>query len=313
MPAVEVNNLKKKFEDEEILRDVSFSVEEGEVFGVLGPNGAGKSTTINILTTLLTPTSGTASVAGYDILQNTNEVRKRIGWCTAATKFIWTFDSRQILNYYGMLYGLDSGRLARKREELIEFFEISEFANKRFYTLSTGMKQKVALAKSLMNNPEVWFLDEPTNGLDVEVSKEIRKKIKQVVHEQGTTVILTSHYLNEVEEMCKRIALLNKGEVVVVGNVREIKDSLNFFDNIHFTLEKEHNLDFLQDISGVELLRVEGTKILIRTGQPQKVIGKIIDALEAKGIKFHDLEVKRATLEDAFFKLIKRAKEQVKG
>lgn len=309
MPTVEVSNLRKKFENEEILRGISFSVEKGEVFGVLGPNGAGKSTTINILTTLLTPTSGTASVAGYDILHNTREVRKRIGWCTAATKFIWTFNAWNILKYYGRLYGIDSPKLEKRSAELIEFFEITEFAEKRFYTLSTGMKQKVALAKSLINDPEVWFLDEPTNGLDVETSRAVRKKIKQIVQEHGTTVVLTSHYLPEVEEMCKRIALLNKGEIVVVGKVRDVKDSLNFFDNIHFTLEKEHNVDFLQDITGVELLRVEGTKILVRTAQPQKVIGKIIEAMEANGIKFHDLEVKRATLEDAFFKLLKRARD----
>ena len=310
MHAVEVSNLTKRFEEEEVLKGISFSVEKGEIFGVLGPNGAGKSTTINILTTLLRPSAGSASVAGYDILKDTSKVREKIGWCTAATKFIWSFDARQILNYYGMLHGLDSGKLARKREELIEFFEISEFADKRFYTLSTGMKQKVALAKSLINDPEVWFLDEPTNGLDVEISRDMRKKIKEIVREREITVILTSHYLNEVEEMCRRIALLNKGQIVVVGGVNNVKESLNFFDSIHFTLEKQQDVEFLKAISGVEYIRADGLKVLIRAATPQKVIGKIINSLEEKGIKFRDLEVKRATLEDAFFKLLKTARSK---
>ncbi len=310
MSIIQATNLTKNFGDFEAVKGVTFGVEKGEVFGVLGPNGAGKSTTINMLATMLLPTSGTAVIDGLDVVKNADQVREKIGLCTAASRFIWELNAYEILNYYGMLYGLDSGKRKRKVEELIEFFDISEFRNKEFSQLSTGMKQKVALAKSMVNDPVVWFLDEPTNGLDVEISKEMRDKVKQIVKEKETTVMLTSHYLFEVEEMCDRIALINEGRIVVVGSVSEVKKSLNFFDTISFKLEKAVEAGFLQEISGVEFFRQDARKITIRAKTPQHIIGKIFDALEEKNIKIHDLEVKRPTLEDVFFKLLKTARQR---
>ncbi len=308
MSIVQVLKLEKSFGDFKAVNKISFEVEKGEIFGVLGPNGAGKSTTLNMLATLIEPTSGTAVINGFDIKKDTKKVQEIIGLCTSSTKFFWDFNAIEILNYYAMLYDLDSGARKRRIASLIERFEISEFQNKKFAELSTGMKQKIALAKSLINKPKVWFLDEPTNGLDLEVSKTVRKVIRDIVKEENTTVLLTSHHLSEVEELSKRIALINKGELVVVGSIKQVKDGLNFFDTIYFTLAKQSDasqLEFIKKIEGFEYIRVEETRVLVRARSPQKLIGKLINGLENKNVKIYDLEIKRASLEDAFLKLIK--------
>lgn len=310
MAILEATNLKKSFDNFQAVKGITLSVEKGEVFGVLGPNGAGKSTTINMLATLLLPTSGTAIIDGLDIVQNATQVREKIGLCTASSRFIWELNAYEILNYYGMLYGLDSGKRRRKVEDLIEFFGISEFRNKEFGQLSTGMKQKIALAKSLVNDPVVWFLDEPTNGLDIEISSEMRQKVKQIVKERDTTVMLTSHYLSEVEEMCDRIALINEGKVIAIGGISEIKQSLNFFDTITFNLEKQTDVGFLEKIKGVEFFAQRGTAIMIRASTPQHVLSKVLDDLEKRNEKIHGLEVKRPTLEEVFLKLVKTARKE---
>ncbi len=308
MSIVKVTNLEKKFGDFHAVKGVSFNVEKGEIFGVLGPNGAGKSTTINVLATVLLPTSGTAVINGLDVVKNATQVREKIGLCTAVSRFIWQLNPVEILNYYAGLYGLSGGEKQRRIADLIEFFEISDFKDRDFSQLSTGMKQKVALARSMVNNPEVWFLDEPTNGLDIEVSRGIRRKIKQVVKENGTTVILTSHYLTEVEEMCGRIALFNDGKFVTIGGINEIKIKMNFFDSIYFNVEKAISQDLFNGINGVEFVKIEGKKVLIRARDPENVIGKVIETLERKKVKIYDLEIKRPSLEDVFFKLVRQAR-----
>ncbi|MFH0713776.1 MAG: ABC transporter ATP-binding protein [Candidatus Micrarchaeota archaeon] len=308
MPILQALKLTKTFGDFQAVKEISFNVEKGEIFGVLGPNGAGKSTTLNMLATLIEPTSGTAVINGFDLKKDTRKVQEIIGLCTASTKFFWDFNAREILNYYAMLYDIDSGTRKRRIDALIERFEITDFQNKRFTELSTGMKQKIALAKSLINKPKLWFLDEPTNGLDLEVSKAVRKVIRDIVKEEDTTVLLTSHHLTEVEELCKRIVLINKGEMVVVGSIKQVKEGLNFFDTIYFMLAKQSDatqLEFIKKIPGVEYTRVDGMKVLVRARAPQNVIGKLINALEEKNIKIYDLEIKRVSLEDAFLKLIK--------
>lgn len=313
MPIISASGLRKNFGDLEAVRGISFGVEKGEIFGVLGPNGAGKSTTINMLATMLLPTSGTAKIDGLDVVREVVEVRKRIGLCTSASRFFWELTAKQILNYYAMLYGIDGPEKARKVEEMIDFFDIGEFQDRQFSQLSTGMKQKIALAKSLINDPVVWFLDEPTNGLDVEISRDVRRKIRKIVKEKGTTVVLTSHYLNEVEEMCDRIALLNEGRIITIGNISGIKASLNFFDTITFRLEKEHDADFLKRIRGIGTVKTDGKRVQIRAKSSQRAIGRIIEHLERKGIRMHELEIRRASLEDVFFRLVREAREKDKA
>ena len=310
MATVQALELTKRFTNVDVVKGVSFDIEKGEVFGVLGSNGAGKSTTINMLATMLIPTSGTATIDGLDVVKNATQVRQKIGLCTANSRFVWELTSVELLNYYAMLYGLDSGKRKRKVESLIDFFEITEFKDKHFAELSTGMKQKIALAKSLVNDPIVWFLDEPTNGLDVEISREVRKKVKQIVKERETTVLLTSHYLSEVEEMCKRIALINEGKIITIGNISEIKQQLNFFDTITFTVDKAINANTVQQIPGVEFVKIDGRNVMIRAKTPQHVIGDILETMEKNNMKIHGLEIKRPTLEDVFIHLLEKNKKQ---
>ncbi len=255
---------------------------------------------------MLLPTSGNAKINGLDVVKDVWAVRKQIGLCTAASRFFWDFSADQILNYYAMLHGLDGEKKKKRIEHVVEFFEISDFRQMRFTELSTGMKQKIALAKSLINDPIVWFLDEPTNGLDVEISRDVRKKIKQLVKEKEITVLLTSHYLSEVEELCDRIAVINKGKIITIGGIKQVKEGINFFDTITFRIDKALDVSFIEKLKGVELVRTKDKNVLVRARAPQHVVGQIIEEIEKRQGKLHDLEIKRASLEDVFLKLVKR-------
>ncbi|MBI5061535.1 MAG: ABC transporter ATP-binding protein, partial [Candidatus Aenigmarchaeota archaeon] len=199
MYAIETKNLKKDFKDGKetvhAVRGIDLRVEKNQVYGLLGPNGAGKTTTIFMLSTLLLPTSGSAKVLGYDAVKEKNVVRGKVGLCVGATEFYWIMKPAEILDYYARLYGIPKDERKERAKKLMEELDINWYADKTFGQMSTGMRQKLAFAKSLINNPEVLFLDEPTIGLDVEAAISVRKYILKLVKERGMTVILTSHHL----------------------------------------------------------------------------------------------------------------------
>ena len=306
MLAIECNKLSKRFGDFFAVKDLDLSVEEGQLFGLLGPNGAGKSTAINILSTLLTPSSGKAKVLGFDVVTQEARVREKIGLCSGAGSFFFELTCREILNYYALLYGLGGGKRDRRVDEVIDLFGIRDFEGDLFRELSTGMRQKVALAKSLLNDPKVWFLDEPTIGLDVEVSREVRKTIRRLVEEKQMTVLLTSHYLFEVEELCDEVAVLNKGEMAFRGSPFEIKKKMGLNDVISFSVGSmdARRLSFLRGIRGVVSMDFEHGKMVLATSSASSVVGKVVEALEKKKIKARDLEVRKPTLEEAFLRLV---------
>jgi ABC-2 type transport system ATP-binding protein len=187
MHAIEISGLKKIFKDKglvtQALKGIDLNIKKGQAFGLLGPNGAGKTTLIYILCNLLLPTSGQARVLGFDVVRESNEVKKRSGICMGGTHFYWDLRPREILNYFGRLYGLNSSTREKNINILIKRLGIQKFGNKEFGRLSTGMRQKVAVAKSLLNDPEVLFLDEPTAGLDVEVALDVRNFILECARE----------------------------------------------------------------------------------------------------------------------------------
>jgi len=207
------------------LENVSLRVMRGEVFGLLGPNGAGKTTLVKILTTLLLPSSGKAYVLGYDVEKEANHIRPMINLVSGGdTPGYGLITSRENLWFYSQLYGLD-GRTAKQRiEELLDAVGLREVADEKLRNLSTGYRQRLNLARGLINEPKVLFLDEPTIGLDVVSARRIRRLVKEWVKgDGGRTVILTSHYMAEVEELCDRVAVLNHGRVLAVGTPEELK------------------------------------------------------------------------------------------
>ena len=307
MYAIETKNLRKDFdsgkETVHAVRGINLKIEKGQVYGLLGPNGAGKTTTIHMLSTLLIPTSGSAKVLGYDVVKQKNSIRRIIGLCSGASRFNWDLKPPEILEYYGRLYGIKKEERRKRIERLIEDLDMSWFADTSFGSLSTGMRQKVGVAKGLINNPEILLLDEPTAGLDVEVAISVRKYIMKLLTEREMTVILTSHHLDEVEEMCKRIAIIDKGKIVSEGEIKKLKKELNFPDIIHLYLSNYTKLKFLEKMKGVVSYRINDG-VFIQADHGLKTVNKIEKILKAKGVKITDVEIRKATLEEVFLKII---------
>ncbi len=307
MLAIETKGLKKNFTENgktiQALKGINLNVEKGQVYGLLGPNGAGKTTTIYILSTLLLPTAGSAKVLGHDVVSEKNLIRNKIGLCMGGSRFYWDMKAAEILEYYGRLYGIKNPERRKRINQLIDDLDIRKYEHKQFSDMSTGMRQKVAVAKSLLNEPELLFLDEPTAGLDVEVAVSVRKYILKLMKEREMTAILTSHHLNEVEEMCKKISIINKGEIVAEGGIKDIRKKLKFPDIVHLYLSDYRKLDFLKKMDGVINYRIDDG-VFIETRDGLSFIKKLETILKKKGVGIKDLEIRKASLEEVFLKII---------
>lgn len=210
-----------------ILREIDFKVFSGEIFGIVGPNGAGKTTILKIMCHLTPPTSGSVSVSGYDTEKEWESVVHRIGYCISEERsFFWRLTGRQNLEFFSDLMEVPVD-IARKRiEDLLEFLEIKDAANDRFMNYSSGMKQRMAVARSLLANPDVLFMDEPTRGLDPRGASRLRSFIKDYVGTNGKTAIITTNLVSDIENLCDRIAILNRGRIIAMGSIPEIRASL---------------------------------------------------------------------------------------
>lgn len=223
--ALEIRSLSKTFRQNrkqiKALAGISLNIKKGEIFGLLGPNGAGKSTLLNIITNILTPDSGNVLILQKNP-QKDKEILQEISLASGDAHFHWVLRVKDILSFYSLAYGLERHESKKRIGELSKFFEIDEIMNRRFDSLSTGQKMRLVFAKSLINNPKVLLLDEPTLGLDPNIAIKLRSEIKRINKKLGVTVVLTSHYMQEVEELCHRVAFINKGRIVDIGPVKKI-------------------------------------------------------------------------------------------
>jgi sodium transport system ATP-binding protein len=306
MNPIEVKNLTKKFGKKDnieiALNNINFTVKTGEIHGLLGPNGAGKTTITNILSGILLPTSGTAKILGKDVIKNSIEIRKNIGVCFGGSRFYYPLTCQENLKFHARLHGMKNPELDKRINELAEELAFKSFINKKFADCSKGMRQKIALAKSLLHKPKILLMDEPTIGLDVEVSMIIRNTLKKL-SKQGTTILLTTHYLSEIEELCKNITMINKGKVIVKGKISDVKKKLKFSDNISFTTNQK--IDFISKIKGIKSWKDLNGEVIIHTNSPEKLIVPLIKQLEKRKIKFNDLQINPATLEEVVLKIMK--------
>jgi sodium transport system ATP-binding protein len=202
--------------------DVTFTCRTGEVFALLGPNGAGKTTTLRMLSTVLTPTAGTAVIAGHDVVRHPGDVRSSIGFLSGNTGLYPRLSPREVLRYFGRLYRMDAGAIRRRTEELASLFGMMEFLDKRCDALSSGMKQKVNVARTVLHDPPVLILDEPTVGLDVLTSRTIVEFVKDC-RAQGKCVIFSTHIMGEVARVCDRLAIVHKGRIQFAGTLADLK------------------------------------------------------------------------------------------
>ena len=222
---IEVKNLIKEFNGVTALDGISLQVNEGEVFAYLGPNGAGKTTTVNILATLLKPTTGKATVAGYDVIKDDMEIRRLIGYLPEDSGLYPNLTLYENLDFAAGLYKISKGERKDKINELLEFFDLREKKDVLASTLSKGMKQKVGIARAMINNPEILFLDEPTSGLDPGMAREVLKMIFRL-KEGGKTILMATHLLARAEQVCDSIALIDKGKILCAGKISDIKTKL---------------------------------------------------------------------------------------
>jgi len=227
-PLIQVENLTKSFRDlrrglVHAVDGVSFEAKAGEIFGLLGPNGAGKTTTMRILCTVLRPTGGVARIAGYDVLTQATMVRQNIGFMSANTAIYDRMTARELVEYFGRLYGMPEERLQRRLEEVFTALRMNDFREMLGAKMSTGMRQKVSIARALIHDPPVLIFDEPTSGLDVLVARAVLQNIEQL-REMGKCVLFSTHIMREVERLCDRVAVISKGRVQACGTLAELRE-----------------------------------------------------------------------------------------
>ena len=226
-PMIEVESLCKTFRHADgriahAVQDISFTAKPGEIFGLLGPNGAGKTTTLRLLCTVLKPSAGTARVAGFDVVAQSALVRHHIGFLSANTGVYDRMTAREMVDYYGRLHGLAPELLERRREELFDSLQMNDFRDVLGARLSTGMKQKVSIARALIHDPPVLIFDEPTSGLDVLVQRSVLRGIADL-RTQGKCILFSTHIMREVEKLCDRVAFMHEGRILTLGTLEELR------------------------------------------------------------------------------------------
>jgi len=289
----------------EVLRGIDLDIEEGSIFGILGPNGAGKTTFLSILCTLLLPDRGQIQVLGMDVIKRGSQIRERINISSGNANFLWSLTVRESLIFYAMLYGL-GGRERRERvDEAIDLFELSRYEKTPFDKLSTGMKQRLALAKSMLNSPEILFLDEPTVGLDPHVSAKIRDQIREIQRRRGITVVLTTHNMAEAEYLCNRIAFLKEGSISTVGTAHELKRSVRLGDVITIYYEGTLGPFQLENLPGVIDFSLSDGCCQFVVDSATKRMSPILQGLWGAGVSINEVETSETNLEEVFIEFAK--------
>src|SRR6202049_2274035 len=297
---IEVENLTKRYGDVEALRGVSFSVSEGEVFGLLGPNGAGKTSTVEILEGLRTPDSGRVSVCGLDPQRAGAEYKHVIGAALQSTALPDKMRVREALDLFGSFYPRRRGTA-----ELLKRFGLEEKRNAFYSQLSGGQKQRLALAMALVNDPRVVFLDEPTAGLDPQVRREIYDIIEELKRSKKT-VLLTTHYIEEAERLCDRVAIVANGRVIAIGTPRELKRSSAGTTRIEVRLTRPLSDGMLGLLEGVSDCREFNGTYVVHSARPPQTIVALVKQLEAENNELQSLEMFSPSLEDVFIELTGR-------
>lgn len=317
--AIEVSNLRRTFissigvikrTTREIVavEDVSFDIQEGELFGLLGPNGAGKTTTTKMLTTLLIPTSGSASVKGFDVVTHADEVRRRIGFIFGGERGLyWRLSGIDNLRYFASLYGVDPDVTRKRIDYLLEMVGLNGRGDEKVQGYSRGMKQRLHVARTLLHNPDVLFLDEPTLGLDPVGAREFRQVILNLQSEKKT-ILLTTHYMFEADALCDRIAIINHGRIIALDTPSGLKskvDDMNIVELETFGLpdvvvEKIRNLPFVDALSVED--HEQKQMLLVQTTRGAEAVPDIMGAIE--GQRVGRVIVREPTLEDAYVRLV---------
>lgn len=301
--AIETVEITKRFEDIIAVNKVCISVRQGELFGLLGPNGAGKTTLISMLSTMVEPTSGSAKVWGFDVEKEASQVRENIGMVFQDTTLDDRLTGRENLDLHGRLYGLD-GRSRKKRiGEVLALVELTERADAIVKTYSGGMMRRLEIARGLMHHPHVLFLDEPTLGLDPQTRNHIWEYIKNLNRIEGVTMVLTTHYMEEADHLCNRIAIIDHGDIVALDTPETLKDGLGG-DVITLQLEKPDEISKLCDIYDrngcAKIVSMQNGEVFITVKDGEHQIPHIMSLASGAGISIIGVSLRKPTLDDVF-------------
>ncbi|OWJ54459.1 ABC transporter ATP-binding protein [Pyrodictium delaneyi] len=312
---VVAEDLRKSYNGFEAVKGISFRVKHGIVYGLLGPNGAGKTTTIGMLITLIRPSGGRALVAGYDVLREPQRVRERIGVVFQEPTVDRDLTAWQNMLIHGLIYGLPRRVVEQRIPELLELVGLREHMHRPLRSFSGGMIRRLEIARALLNEPEVLFLDEPTIGLD----PQARMKVWEVIEglrRQGVTVFLTTHYMDEAERLCDRIAIIDHGRIIAEGSPEELK-SLVGGDTVYITLDTRESAErlarLLREKSLADTVTVAGSTVVLVARDAPRLVPQVLEAARAAGLEVREVRYTRPSLNDVFVRLTGRSLRDEEG
>ncbi|MFW5983410.1 MAG: ABC transporter ATP-binding protein [bacterium] len=301
MNIIEVKNLCKTFKDCKAVKNISFHVEKGEIFGFLGPNGAGKTTTINMLTGLAKPTSGEITISGQDGIKNIKKVQHNIGIVPDESNLYDDMSGFENLIFCASLYGIKKQQREKRAKELLKQFSLDDTGKRPFKAYSKGMKRKLTIAAGVIHQPEILFLDEPTTGIDVESARQIKRMIQEL-NEKGTTIFITTHYIEDAERLCNRVGFIVGGKIIKVNNVKELMSEAQQGNVIEFTMDiKSAELEKQLTDSFPDIIIKSSSDKSIRIYSDEKIeLMPFMRFFDDKNIKISEAKMIRPSLEDVF-------------
>jgi ABC-2 type transport system ATP-binding protein len=300
--AIEVIQIKKCFGTFCAVKELSFSVEQGEIFGLLGPNGAGKSTLIRMLTTLLPPTSGTARVNGFDVIKEANKVRSNIGVIPQAMTSDLDLTAAENMNIFAKLYKVPKEKRSRVVPELLKAVGLLPWADKPVRNFSGGMRRRLEIARGLVHEPRIFFLDEPTTGLDPASRVSVWEMLMKLKKEWDLTILVTTHYMDEADKLCDRIAIVDHGDLVTLDSPLKLKTSIpgNNFLEVTFSSVPEGWLEILRNLPEVQEVKADEQVFRISSNNGPKTTAELIEKARDAQVEIVSLSVQSTTLDDVF-------------
>ncbi|AFZ89242.1 ABC transporter ATP-binding protein [Bacillus velezensis] len=302
---LELTDLTKKYGDFTAVNHISLRVEKGEIFGLLGPNGAGKSTTVSMISTVLPPTGGTICIDGTSLQEQPAAIKKVMGVVPQEIALYQALSAKDNLVFFGSLYGLSGKELCKRVDEVLDIIELKEQRHQRISEFSGGMKRRVNIGAALMNEPKLFILDEPTVGIDPQSRHHILETVKTLNQEKGMTVIYTSHYMEEVEYLCEKAAIMDHGSIIACGTKDELKQSAKASDTLIVNAEglNDDAVKKIRRISGVAEAAVSQQTITMLVSAADRNILDIADDIRKTGITIKGIHFEEANLESIFLRL----------
>jgi len=313
MRAIVTDGLTRKFNGLTAVDHVNLQIKKGELFGLLGPNGAGKTTFIHMLCTILPPTEGTAKVAGFDIHRNPDSVRAAIGIVFQDPSLDNRLTGRENLDFHGRVYGMSKIQREKRIGEILKLVELEKRANTLVQTYSSGMRRRLEIARGLMHHPKIMFLDEPTLGLDPQTRRKIWEYIQMLNKQEGTTILLTTHYMDEAEYLCDRVGIIDYGKIIALDEPEKLKDQL---EGDIVSLEVPQPKKYAEVFRGskyVKEVKVVGDYLHLTVTGAEKTIPKLMDIVARRGGKVRSVGLRSPTLEDVFIRYTGRGIREEEG